>query len=300
MKLNYFIGLGLIPLLVSCGGDVSSNRKKGNNSSSPDRSTQAAEGSAGQDNIRSFIHREKGSTVISYTQEISKTLAKDLPMSLYRTIPSMEKDDEGSAKNVITTTNIGRPTTSCGIGENFAGIDARITDCYLKNREKALWEGQRYGAAGEGTWKLVGLSADGKETWFDGRTGMVWSDLHSKTNWCKASGNTENATTTETIDCNNFNDTISGEEVCIDAVTPGLGTQIKWRLPTRNDFLQADLNGLRFVLIKENADGLWTATMKARVPGRTDAWVYHSTDGSLSSANLATERQVRCIGVPVR
>jgi len=298
MKLNYFIGLGLIPFIVSCGGDVSSNRKKGNNPA-PERSTQTVEGTLGQEYIRSSIHREKGSSVLSYAQEISKTLANDLPI-LYRVIPSMEKDDEGSLKNVTTTSDIGRPTTTCGFGDKFAGIDARITDCFLKNKDKALWEGHRYGAAGEGTWKLVSLSTAGDEIWFDGRTGMVWSELHAKTNWCKASGNTENATNSEIIDCNELNDTVSGEEVCVDAVTEGIGTQIKWRLPTRNDFLQADLNGLRSVLKKEGIDGLWTATMKAKVTGRTDAWVYHSTNGTLSSANLSSERQVRCIGVPVK
>src|SRR5690606_24728397 len=150
MKLNYFIGLGLIPFIVSCGGDVSSNRKKGNDPT-PERYTPAAEGTQGQEYIRSSIHREKGSSVLSYAQEITKTLSKDLSPSLYRIIPSMEKDDEGSAKNVTTTTNIGRPTSTCGQGDNFAGIDARITDCFLKNKEKALWEGHRYGAAGEGT-----------------------------------------------------------------------------------------------------------------------------------------------------
>lgn len=299
MKRNYFIGLALIPFLVSCGEDVSSNRKKGTPQS--ERYTPAAEGSNGDDNLRSAIHREKGSPVLSYADEIAKTLARDLSVSLYRAIPSMEKDDEGSNKNVTTMTNIGRPSVSCGLGANFAGIDARVTDCFLKNKEKALWEGHRYGASGEGTWKLVSLSADGKkETWFDGRTGMVWSELHEKANWCKASGNTENMTTTELIDCNNLNDTTSGEEICINAVTEGIGNQIKWRLPTRNDYLQADLNGLRFVLKKEGDPGLWTATMKAKVAGRTDAWVYHSKDGTLTSSNLATELQVRCIGIPVR
>jgi hypothetical protein len=269
-----------------------------------ERSTQGVEGANGEDNLRSAIHREKGSPVLSYAQEISKVISRNLPEALYRVVPSMAIDDEGSNKNVITINNLGRPSVVCGIDGTFPGIDARITDCFQKNRESAIWEGYRYGAAGEGTWKLVSLTSDGEEIWFDGRTGMVWSDLRKKDNgvnvfnWCKASGNTENDTSSEVIDCGILND--QTEQLCVDAVTPGLGDQIKWRLPTRNDYLQADLNGARFVLKKENTQGVWTATMRAGVIGRTEAWVYNSKDGTLFGGNLTSDRQVRCIGAPIR
>jgi hypothetical protein len=302
MKLNYFIlGIGLLTLLVGCE-DVSSNRRKGQNHSL-ERSTPGLEAEA---NIRSAIHREKGADVISYSQEIAKTLRRNLPDSLYRIVPLMEKDDEGSSRNITTMGQIGRPLSPCGSGSSFMGISSRIVDCSQKNGARSLWEGVRHGAAGEGTWTLVSLSDDRQEIWLDGQTGMVWSDIIKKTsgvnvfNWCKASGNTENATSSEVIDCGLMNDLAHGEELCVNAFTDGIGANIKWRLPTRNDFLQADLNGSRFVLKKENTQGLWTATMRAGVTGRNEAWVYNSHDGTLFGANLTSERQVRCIGTPVR
>lgn len=294
------IGMAFLTLLVGCQ-DVSSNRRQGTNNNTV-ITRPGAEGTDGSDSIRSSMHRERGAPVLSYADEIKKTLANDLPETLYRTVPLMEKDDEGSIKNVITVDRRGRPTTACGLGNSFAGIDARVTDCFQKNGDNSIWEGATYGAAGEGTWKLVQRNNDGDEIWIDGRTGMVWSDIAKNStginvfNWCKASGNTQNDTPTESIDCNAISD---GINVC-EIVSDEISSQIKWRLPTRNDFLQADLNGSRFVLKKETEVGLWTATMRAGVSGRTEAWVYNSKDGTLSPGTLTTERQVRCIGAPVR
>lgn len=297
---NSLLGLGLLTLLVSCG-DVSSNNKMGTNRN-PERSIPGVEGSNGEDNLRSHIHREKGATVISYADEILKTIANDLSIKNYRVIPSMEIDSEGSSKNVTTVTDNGRPTVTCGMADTFSGIDARITDCFQKNGDKALWEGFRFASAGEGTWKLVALDSN-TEIWFDGRTGMVWSEVKklndvSLFNWCKASGNQEDDSNIGGVDCNSLADKTS---ICVDSVTTGIGKQIRWRLPTRNDLLQADLNGIRFVHKKETAGtGLWTATMVAGVSGRTDAWIYNSVNGTLLPAPVSSSHSVRCIGTPDR
>lgn len=297
---NYLLGLGLCTLLVGCG-DVSSNHKMGTNKN-PERSTQGVEGSNGDDNLRSHIHREKGAAVLSYAEEITKTISNTLSDKNYRIVPVMETDSEGSTKNVSTVSQIGRPTVTCGVANTFAGIDARITDCFQKNGDKALWEGFRYASAGEGTWKLVALDSN-TEIWFDGRSGMVWSEVKavaavSTFNWCKASGNQTDESNIGGVDCNSLADK---DSICVGLPTLGIENQIRWRLPTRNDFLQADLNGLRFVHKKETAGvGLWTATMVAGVSGRTDAWIYNSSNGTLSSDKLSTLHSVRCIGAPDR
>jgi hypothetical protein len=284
----------ILILLAGCGEDVSSNRRLGENTT-PDRTTPEL-GSEGSDFLHSHIHREKGSTVLTYAEEIRKTLANDLPATLYRLIPLIEKDDEGSSQNVITLDEIGRPNTDCGTG-TFSGIDARITDCFQKNAEKALWEGVRYGASGEGTWKLISRNSS-KEIWLDAETGMVWSYLiPSSMNWCKASGNSESLTPTTTVDCSTLGAQVSA---CVGASLSEMADQVKWRLPTRNDYLQADLNGLRFVLNRENNPGLWTATIRGTSSGRSEAWIYSSKEGTLLSDKLENEKQVRCIGVPVR
>jgi hypothetical protein len=165
----------------------------------------------------------------------------------------------------------------------------------------ATWDGTNSGASGESIWKLVSRTSSGQETWLDTRTGLVWSDIVKNAsginlfNWCQASGNDQNDTTTEIIDCNELN---AGESVCVGASYEGSENQVKWRLPTRNDFLLADINGARFVLKKETEQGLWTATLKSGVVGRNEAWVYDSQFGILSSGLLSTQRQVRCVGAP--
>lgn len=293
---SFIMSLGLLTVLVSCG-DVSSNNKMGTNNS-PERSIPGIGGDNGSEGQRSQIHREKGASVLAYSEEILKTISGDLSASNYRIIPSMEKDNEGSTANVTTATQNGRPTVTCGALETFNGVDARITDCFLKNGDKSLWEGYRYGASGEGTWKLVALN-ETTEIWFDQRSGMVWSEVKTATaNWCIASGNQEDDSDIGGVNCNELADK---QSLCVDLPTTGIGSQIKWRLPTRNDYLQADLNGLRFVLKKETAGtGLWTATLVAGVSGRSDAWIYNSANGTLSSDKIQNAHSVRCIGTPNR
>lgn len=286
------IALVLLTSLVSCGDDVAKGKRNG--TKSPGTSTPITAETA---TIHSQMHREKGASILTYAEEIKKTLANEISAKLYRSIPSMEKDDEGSSENVITIEDIGRPNTVCGTGTGFIGINARISDCSKKNADKASWDGKLYGASGEGTWKLV-VNTGTKEFWLDEKTGMVWSHVLATVNWCKASGNTENNTTEIVVDCNDIGEALSS---CSGKIFDEVGDQIKWRLPTRNDFLQADINGLRFVMKKEaEATGLWTATIRAASSGRNEAWVYNSKEGTITSGLLTTNRHVRCIGAPIR
>lgn len=280
--------------LFSCGGDISSNRKQGK----PDVTIPGIEA---DDSLRSSIHRRRGSAVLSYRDEINLTISGELPEKNYVAVPDMALDDEGTdQENILTQSSLGRPTEVCGFASGLENISARINDCSAKNGTRAVWEGSKNGAAGEGVWRLVGRSDSGQEIWHDERSNMVWSDLmlaqnQTEFNWCQASGNTQGLTPETLINCQTL---AAGISACHNLVIDGIGNQIQWRLPTRNDFLQGDLNGIRFVLRKENNLGLWTATMKAGTPGRTEAWVYHSQNGTLSSALLSSQRQVRCIGTP--
>lgn len=292
-----FVSLLALTALVGCNDDVGSR----STSQNPVKPAPPIEAEVIAQ--RSMLIREKGSDSLSTAKEIKKTLAGTLSVKSYRTVPLMEKDDEGSSKNTTTITSLGRPAVNCGTG-TFAGIKARIADCVAKNTEKASWEGSLYGASGEGNWKLVSRSDDNKEIWIDETTGLLWSYLLSKEdedtkttfNWCKASGNGQGNTSSEQVDCLT---TGAGESLCDRQTLDEVGTQAKWRLPTRNDYLQADLNGLRFVLAREPSElGLWTATMRSTATGRTEAWVYSSKEGTLSAGNLTSERYVRCIGVP--
>lgn len=290
---NAVLSLCFLSTLVGCD-DVSSNRKQ----ATPDRITPGVEADP---SIRSAIHRRRNSAVISYTEEISQTLSGNLSARVYFPVPDMEIDDEGTNNgNIVTRTSLGRPKTTCGAGSGFQSVNARINDCEAKNGTSARWDGYIYGAAGEGSWRLVSLLENGKEIWLDERTNMVWSDLmtvnaQNKFNWCKASGNEQGATVDMIVDCQSLAD---AESVCHGNQTENIGSQIVWRLPTRNDYLQADLDGLRFALRVINGETLWTATMKAGVAGRNEAWIYNPKEGTLASSLLTNEVYVRCIGVP--
>lgn len=283
----------LLFFLSGCGEDIGSNNKLGR----PLRDILGAEAGQGGAGIPSQIHRERGAPILTIPQEISKILSNDLPDNLYRTIPLIEKDDEGSDKTVTTRTILGRPTVACGVGATLAGIDSRITDCFQKNSDKSLWEGFRFGTSGEGTWKLVSLS-NNQEVWLDNMTGLVWSDVIITTNWCQATGNDELPQGNTTVNCS---DLMEQKRICQDLNLEGLAGRIIWRLPTRNDFLLADLNGARFVLKPETpSSGLWTATLKAASADRSEAWIYNSEDGTLSAGNLSTTHSVRCVGAASR
>jgi hypothetical protein len=287
--MTIFLALGL---LTGCGEDVGGR----NGRRAPQATTQGASDRGDANLISSHMHRLRATAPIpTYLQEIEFTLSNTLPPGL-RTIPLMEIDDEGTHGMNVMTMRDSRPSTTCGIGENFKGIDARINDCRLKNNDSALWNGYLSGASGEGSWKLVALTTRGKEIWQDVRTGMVWSDNEATGNWCMASGNNQEASLDISTDCKTLGET---KNLCSEISTDGIGTNIRWRLPTRNDFLQADLNGLRFVMSHGDEFGFWTATMQSGIPGRTHAWVYYPGQGTLEAQALTSVRGVRCVGAPV-
>lgn len=293
MKQKLALGITTLALigLVGCGNDIA----KTSRSSAPDKSQPAATAEESKLVLNpSFIHREKGSPVLTYTLEIAHLIANDLPV-LYSPVPKMLIHDEGTDQvNVYSRDILNRPTTVCGAGAAFSTISARLSDCASKNKDRATWSGEIYGASGEGNWKLVALSGPNQEVWLDERTGMVWSDIQTNAgNWCQASGNEENVTAPGTVDCQTLRNNIS---FCVGLTLSGIGENIKWRLPTRNDFLAADLNGLRLALRKGESAGFWTATMVAKVAARNKAWVYYPANGTLSAEDLSTTRQVRCIG----
>jgi hypothetical protein len=247
--------------------------------------------------LNSGLHRERGVPVLSTSDEIKKILTNNLPDKLYRQVPALEKDDEGSSTNVLTMTDLGRPQSDCGTEEALSGISARMLDCSKKNDNSFSWDGKIYGAAGEGVWKLV-AKIGAKELWLDERTGLVWSYVLDSVNWCKASGNTEMNTSSIKFNCATLSEMVS---VCSGKILEPLGTQVKWRLPTRNDFLQADLNGLRFVMKKENeTQGLWTSTIRGGSEKRGEAWIYNSQEGTLTADSLDSEHGVRCVGAALR
>jgi hypothetical protein len=278
MKIQY-----LIPFLfiIACN-DVSTNRKMGTNQNPQTITAETA--------VVSGIHREQGTSPVLYADEIK---ADGKPLNT-RYIPDNRLDDDGADGE--NTTFAQRPTVECGRGR-LLSLKAKISDCLEKNGDRSNWIGKTKGSSAEADWKLVTLTVTGTSTtevWIDLRTKMLWSDIISTTaNWCKAAGNDQPSSDLVSISCN---DLIGNDRLCANYSHPELPAAW-WRLPTRIDYLQADIDGIRFVL-KRGADAFWTATTSTFTVSekRENAWTYNMVTGNLVAAKMTEGRHVRCIG----
>lgn len=277
MKIALFSTL-LLPLLLSCGEDYGKGRR-------PTVSKQPGQFVTAELGIPAYLHRDNNESILSSKDAINYLLDPSTQTNGIRSVPLMEKDDEGSSLNVKTLDSAkGRPGVVCGIKSELT-LQGRISDCAEKNKEKAIWEATKFGASGESDWKLVARDSFGLEVWLDMRTNMLWADASEGATWCEASGNTQEKCLK---DLSNFEN-----RICQNV---GKITNISWRLPTRNDFLQADLDGMRFVLPVNVQSGYWTATLDSKSVLRELAWVYKSEQGTLESRPIGTDMPVRCIG----
>lgn len=238
--------------------------------------------------VRSQLHRMRTTVILSSAQESGTAL--NLPVG-YDDVPNILEADDGlgvEGRSVVLAAHSGR---SCGIGADFANIAARIQDCATINASLASWNGQENGNAGEGNWALVSKNGIGQEVWIDKTTNMLWSDrITDSMLWCVASGNSQTPSEGGVVDCQVLNP--DRRELCNDLnVLPA--DQVSWRLPTRGDFLQADLNGARYVL-RHTSSNYWTATVSGL--NRDEAWSIIQSSASLTTASRAEGRAVRCIG----
>lgn len=282
MKFQYVTSLLLSTVLVGCNDDVAKNRNETN------RPSQIAE-----ENVTTFsgIFRNKGTPQVTYKTET----ARGSEMNNLRSNPDIRFDDDGrDGKNVASRTDLTRPSVECGllIAETLA---QKITDCVNKNGSMATWDGAAYGTSGESAWNLVSLvdTELGKsEIWYDQRTQMIWSDIIAReVNWCQAAGSELPSSDNVGINCLALS---KGQNHCGDLNLAEM-PKAKWRLPTRNDFLQGDLDGLRFVLNNANTN-TWTATVSTDVVARNKAWTYNMSAGNLIAEEMNLLRPIRCIG----
>ncbi len=288
MHFQVIILVSSLFFLSSCGDPGSSNAKPPVETVNPSIVTD--------DYLISGINRDRGIPLITYAQEIERAI-QEITSPSYRVVPDMEKDDEGrDGSNVLSRTHLGRPQTSCGLLPGV-GKDARIKECAKLNPTSSSWDGMAYGTSTEGKWTLMAVTESKQELWIDTRTGMIWSGIVASGNWCQASGNLQKPSALGiTFDCSD-EDINQNKNYCIELTIPGIDTEVEWRLPTRNDFLQADINGLRLVLSKGNGVGFWTATMDASSEERNRAWVYNQVEANLMVEELQTVRNIRCIGI---
>lgn len=264
-----FLSLVTLLFCLSCmeAADNPTPKSKAENPRGEEgNSTQPLE--AGQ--MRAHAFRIKGETQLTYKKmQDNMQLGKE---DSYRIVPNPDKDHD---KNVTVAKDIGKE--KCGIGSELNTIAKRIADCKAKlGVEKTFWEGKVNGISGEGNFTLVVNNEH--EIWYDDSTGMVWSDEIEQDDWTNASGEGMPDLSNEKFVCNQIDD-ITKEEV-------------RWRLPTRADFLQADLNGARYVLPRLGVT-YWTATS---VDGGNKAWAILQKTGILSESFMSEKHSIRCVG----
>lgn len=258
-------------------------------------------------------HLDKGNTPSTLTENF----ATSAPTG--RLVP-MNKDDDGESRANITKFD---RTGLKVCGTVATTLALKIADCLAQNSTKSRWLGAQ-GNAGQGNWTLVqarsGTASDGtacgtcNEIWRDDRTGLLWSDRLSNTEkWCKASGSN-----TGTICADLANQPSTPDSLCAEGGNPirvvdavydaakgnllaASGTiKVRWWLPTRADWMQAEENGIRFVL-PNIADNYWTATADSGV--QTRAWIFvnaSSAGGGFDTLDmLDATTSTRCIGQPI-
>jgi len=285
--MNHVLRAGLFLLLVGCGAAENSR----DNSQKP--IIQPSKPGAGDEPTfktleRSMIRRTKRKNRALYSQIQTSLKANNLPPS-YQSTPAPE---EISATQVVAIP-VSRRDVDCGESkDNKLTVAERINDCVSKIDESSstIWNARINGISGEGDWLLV-TYIEGKKVWQDTSTGLLWSDIVGTDTFTMALGLDPQDLDKEIISlCSSLNDNIN----------PALGklplSRVKWRLPNREEFLQADINGARSVLT-DSRSNLWTASFDKQFGGEYKAWAINHKDGILASTLIGEKLDVRCIGV---
>jgi hypothetical protein len=305
-KLFVFLGIGVLalPLLTSCGSGLCLNQ-----SGCPDGSWVTGSFVAF---MASQMHRDRTTPQNTLAQELA--LGTAAVQSTYRQVPNITKDDEGSVGGSVTLAL--RPATPCGTTQ--ITVAARIADCAAQNPTRSTWDGPTNGNAGQGVWKLVTYNST-HEVWRDERTTLLWSDTLGTTNWCRASGSSGGGPYGQ-VDPSNYCDNVANqnqvtpESWCTEDAglsTPGTYDSMKggmrlaatgtspsvvWRLPTKWDFQQAEIDGIRFPL-PNILVSFWSASVFSST--RDWAFAFRGDSGDFDYSGVIRSgggRSVRCVG----
>ena len=280
----------LLSVLVSCGAADNGDSRQGDPNAKPtDRTTQAADSVKLRSQLRSQMFRFKGKEIYTYTGEQSKIQKNELPAT-HRTIPNTTEDIPTS---VDLPKALANPNTSCG-NTKEGSMTARHNACLVANGNVDLmvfWNGKNQGIQGEGGWQLISNSKPttgaNKVVWQDLTTGYLWSDVHVGYTWEEAAGIGETNLTNRP--CQAKADAPKDE---LGRIGPDV---VSWRLPNRNEFLQADLNGSKYILPNKD-EFVWTASYA----GSNTAWAIKVATGELVLRSIDDSLGVRCIGVVLK
>jgi hypothetical protein len=244
------------------------------------------------------------------------------------------KDDDGYYSSSVVEVDRTGPggawaARTCGITA-ATSITERIADCVEEFDTSATWDGATKSNISHGKFVLVSRAASNKEVWRDERTGLLWSSSVGATtyNWCRAAGvggagtdddgictnaANQNQTNPQSVCAEGANsdgftlqEMVAGENWTAGTYDNGKGTLgahadaggVEWRLPTREDFLQAYANGIGYV-IPDLLDGnnYWLSSLSSA--NTNTAWYFFAFDNGYFefNVNLRTlANRVRCVG----
>ena len=233
-----------------------------------------------------------------------------------------------SVANSLENDKLSRPDKDCG---RNGSVVRRMRDCSIKNKARSHFIGKKQGQDGAGDWNLV-VRLTGKdqfnqgrvfEVWRDERTKLIWSDSTNMSyNWFQSAG-FSSATDTRLLTYynaqagssigNTILQPINPISVCANAdrlnanggtrgITryrnPAIENQVKgnlniaWRLPSRNDWFSAFVDGISQVISSTNISA-WTATSTSGNGGRQ--FKFFPSNGAIQEESPMTLQSVRCV-----
>ncbi len=288
-KMNHVLKAGLFLLLVGCGA-ADNTRDDPNNGAREPEVTRPEVGSEVEFKPleRSMIRRVKGVNRPSYAQVKASLSGTGLPV-VYQTTPTPTPTEATPVEMIPTQ----RLSTDCGVSkDDTLTINQRIIDCQSKigQRSSTTWSAFVNGISGEGNWFLV-TYIDKLKVWQDASTGLLWSDIVKAGTFVEALGRDPQDLERDILSvCSSLDDNRKA----------ALGNlpvkQVKWRLPNREEFLQADINGAKSVLT-DSGTNLWTASYHEDNAGDPTAWSIEQKSGILKSTPISESLNIRCIGV---
>ncbi len=267
MKLSTFMAYTIIGTIILSCTEAANNKREQNNIKRNTGNSPAATAGEISKVQASYIYRNRGANQLTH-EILQKNIKADSAPDTIHLIPDSQVDIDRQ----VSTATI--PSKKCGNLTNHSSIGERITHCERINGSESFWNGIKNGISGEGVWRLV--FNDGREqVWLDVNTKTLWSPIIDKGNWQEASGYDIES---DSYTCGNIK------------LLPA--DQVRWRLPNRNEFLAADLNGARFVL-KDIDALLWTASSDNN---QSLAWAIEQETGILSLKEKTSSQEIRCIG----
>ena len=212
-----------------------------------------------EDTLPTMLYKDRGTESLPLLAIRKALLRGELPTGYYL-YPTVEQT---YTSEVISQVH---KYSNCGLSSEILTIKDAIADCLDKNPANATWDATKNGTSGEADWKLVTVTSEDLIIWQDQRTGLLWTSAIKEIDFDQAR-----------------------EQTCVQTFQ---FENIQWKLPNRNEFLLADIDGARFVL-DETDNTYWTETAATTLK----AWAIKQDTGVLSDEEMTTNLSGRCVGV---